>query len=96
MHLVTLTGPGGTGKTRLSLEVGRAVLDDFRHGVYFIDLAKVRDPALVVSTAAHTLGIREGGGQPPLESLKEALAAKEMLLIFDNFEQVTAAAEDIA
>ena len=96
VRLVTLTGPGGTGKTRLGLEIGRAVLDDFRHGVYFIDLAKVSDPALVVSTTAHTLGIREGGGQPALGSLTEALAAKEMLLIFDNFEQVTAAAEDIA
>jgi predicted ATPase/Tfp pilus assembly protein PilF len=95
VRLVTLTGPGGTGKTRLSLEVGRALLDQFPHGVYFIDLAQVSDPSLVASTTAHTLGIREGGGQPPLETLKDYLAAREMLLIFDNFEQVTAAGAEI-
>jgi predicted ATPase/Tfp pilus assembly protein PilF len=95
-RLVSLTGPGGTGKTRLSLEAGRACLDLFSDGVYFIDLAQIRDPSLVAPTIAHTLGIREGGGQPPLETLKGYLGEKEMLLIFDNFEQVTAAAPDVA
>jgi predicted ATPase len=96
VRLVTLTGPGGTGKTRLGLEVGRALLHQFPHGVYFIDLAQVNDPSLVASTTAHTLGIREGGGQPPLETLKDYLAAREMLLIFDNFEQVTAAGTELS
>ena len=71
-------------------------MDRFPQGVYFIDLARISDPSLVVSTAAHTIGIREGGGQPPLEILKDYLASQEMLLIFDNFEQVTGAAPDIA
>lgn len=96
VRLVTLTGPGGTGKTRLSLEAGRALLDRFSNGVYFIDLAQISDPSLVSSTIAHTLGIREGGGQPPLEKLKDYLGDKEMLLIFDNFEQITVAAPDVA
>jgi len=96
VRLVTLTGPGGTGKTRLSLEVGRANLEVFSDGVYFIDLAQIKDPSLVSPTIAHTLGIREGGGQPPLETLKGYLMNKEMLLIFDNFEQVTAAVPDVA
>jgi len=96
VRLVSLTGPGGTGKTRLSLEAGRACLDRFSDGVYFIDLAQIRDPSLVAPTIAHTLGIREGGGQPPLETLKGYLGDKDMLLIFDNFEQVTAAASDVA
>jgi predicted ATPase len=91
-RLVTLTGPGGTGKTRLGLELGRALLDHFAHGVYFIDLAPVRDPDLVATTAAHAIGIREGGSRPPLENLKEYLANKETLLLFDNFEQIIAAA----
>jgi len=96
VRLVTLTGPGGTGKTRLGLEVGRALLNQFNHGVYFIDLAQINDPSLVASTTAHTIGIREGGGQPPLETLKDYLAAREMLLIFDNFEQVSGASQDIS
>jgi predicted ATPase len=96
VRLVTLTGPGGTGKTRLSLEIGRSLLDHFRHGVFFIDLAKVTDPALVLTTTAHTLGIREGGGVPSIEKLKDYLGSRQILLIFDNFEQVTAAAPDLA
>ncbi len=96
VRLVSLTGPGGTGKTRLGLEAGRALLDSFPQGVYFIDLAQVSDPSLVSTTIAHTMGIREGGGRPPLESLIVYLAASEMLLIIDNFEQVTQAATDIS
>ena len=96
VRMVTLTGPGGTGKTRLSIEAGRAMLERFPHGVFFIDLAGVGDPSLVPAAAAHTIGIREGGGQPPLETLKDYLDNKEMLLIFDNFEQVTGAAGDMS
>ena len=96
VRLVSLTGPGGTGKTRLSLEAGRALLDRFPQGVYFVDLAQINDPSLVSATTAHTIGIREGGGRPPLETLKDYLAGRGMLLIFDNFEQVVGAAADIS
>ena len=95
VRLVSLTGPGGTGKTRLSLETGRALLDHFHDGVYFIDLAQISDPSLLSSITAHTIGIREGGGQPPSEILKDYLVAKEMLLIFDNFEQIIEAAQEV-
>jgi predicted ATPase/Tfp pilus assembly protein PilF len=92
VRMVTLTGPGGTGKTRLGLEAARAMLDHFPHGVYFVDLAPITDPVLVATTAAHALDIREGGGRPPLENLKDYLANRQALLFFDNFEQVIDAA----
>lgn len=92
VRLVTLTGPGGTGKTRLSLEIGHTSLEQFPDGVYFIDLAPITDPGLVPTTVAHTLGLREGGGRPPFDSLKEYLSGRRMLLILDNLEQVIAAA----
>ncbi len=95
-HLVTLTGPGGTGKTRLGLEVARATLQQFPDGVHFVDLAPIRDPALVATTTAHVLGIREGGGRPSLEKLKDYLSDKQMLLFFDNFEQIVEAAPVVA
>ncbi len=95
-RLVTLTGPGGTGKTRLCLEIGRALRDRFPHGVFFVDLAPITDPALVASTIAHTMGIREGGGRPAFENLKEYLADKEALLLLDNLEQVVSAAPVVA
>jgi predicted ATPase/class 3 adenylate cyclase len=96
VRLLTLTGPGGTGKTRLSLEASRALLEEFAHGVFFVDLASIEDPALTASTIAHTLGVREGGGAPPLENLKAYLSDKKMLLILDNFEQIPAAAPQVA
>ncbi len=96
VRLVTLTGPGGTGKTRLSLEVGHELSERFPDGIYFIDLAPISDPGLVPSTIAHTLGLREGGGRPLLENLKDYLADKAMLLILDNLEQVIAVAPFIA
>lgn len=95
-RIVTLTGPGGTGKTRLAVETARGLLDEFPHGVFFVDLAELTEPAQVLPTAAHTLGIREGGGRPVTEKLKDYLARHEMLLIFDNFEQVTGAALALA
>jgi predicted ATPase len=96
VRLVSLTGPGGTGKTRLALEAARRLEKEFPQGAFFIDLAGLRDPARVVPTAAHTLGFREGGGQAPLQKLKDFLASREMLLIFDNFEQVAEAAMDLS
>lgn len=95
-RLVTLTGPGGTGKTRLSLEVGAELLEDHPQGVYFVDLAPITDPALVATTIAHAMGIREGGGRPPLENLKDFLADRRMLLLLDNFEQIVEAAPLVA
>jgi predicted ATPase/class 3 adenylate cyclase len=92
VRLVTITGPGGAGKTRLALEVGLKLLNQFPHGVYFVDMAPLTDPGLVPTTIAHTLGLREGGGRPPFDSLKEYLAGKQLLLILDNLEQIIAAA----
>jgi len=96
VRLVTLTGPGGTGKTRLSLEVGHALRPRFPHGVYFVDLAPITDPGLVASTIAHTMGIREGGDQPVFDNLKEYLAGRQICLILDNLEQVISAAPVVA
>jgi predicted ATPase/class 3 adenylate cyclase len=89
---VTLTGPGGTGKTRLSLEVAGKLLEDFPQGVYFVDLAPIHDPGLLATTIVHAMGIREGGGRPPLESLQDFLADRRLLLLLDNFEQIVEAA----
>lgn len=96
VRLVTLSGPGGTGKTRLGLQVAANLLDDFQHGVYFVNLAPVRDAGLVVSTIAKTLGVRESSGQPLFENLQQHLREKQMLLLFDNFEQVVSAAPLVA
>ncbi len=96
VRLVTLTGPGGTGKTSLALEVGRLVRDQFADGVFFVDLAQTTDPALVSVTIAHAMGIREGGGRPLLETLQEFLSTKNLLLVLDNLEQVIVAAKDIS
>ncbi|HEX2069685.1 MAG TPA: adenylate/guanylate cyclase domain-containing protein, partial [Actinomycetota bacterium] len=95
-RLLTLTGPGGTGKTRLSIQVGQDVLGSFEHGVYFVALATIEDPLLVPSTVAHTLGLAEEGTRPIVESLEEHLRDRELLLILDNFEQVTEAATVVA
>jgi predicted ATPase/class 3 adenylate cyclase/DNA-binding XRE family transcriptional regulator len=138
VRLITLTGPGGTGKTRLAIEAaaqllalspssspapsidgqsdatatqergaeappllsqrerglgGESLLPD---GVWFVDLAPISDPSLVASTIAHAFGLRELGGQPIQEMLKQYLRAKGMLLLLDNFEQLIAAAPLIA
>lgn len=91
-RLLTFTGPGGTGKTRLALQVAADLLDEFSEGVFFVSLAAIRDPALVASAIAQTLGVREAGGQPLSESLKAHLRVKQRLLLLDNFEHVIAAA----
>jgi predicted ATPase/class 3 adenylate cyclase len=96
VRLVTLTGPGGTGKTRLGLQVAADLLDDFPDGVFFVDLAPLRDPDLVVTTIAQALGVQEAGGQPLLEAVKAYLREKQLLLLLDNFEQVIAAAQNVA
>jgi predicted ATPase/class 3 adenylate cyclase len=88
VRLLTLTGPGGTGKTRLSQESAASMLNSFPDGVYFIPLAPISDPELVPTTIARAIGVREGGGLPPLENLKSYLKDKQLLLLLDNFEQV--------
>jgi predicted ATPase/serine/threonine protein kinase/DNA-binding CsgD family transcriptional regulator len=95
VRLVTLTGPGGTGKTRLGLQVAAELSDSFAGGVFFVNLAPINDPVLVVPTIAETIGIREGAGQSLLERLKEDLRPKQMLLLLDNFEQVVSAAAQV-
>ena len=95
-RLVTLTGPGGTGKTRLSLQVAASLLDAFADGVFVVALAPVIDPSLVPATIAGTLEVRETAGKFPLESLKNALHEQHLLLVLDNFEQVVPAAAVVA
>ena len=96
VRLLTLTGPGGTGKTRLGLQVAADLLENFASGGFFVPLAAIRDPALVASSIARTLGIQEKADQVLRESLKESLRDQQMLLVLDNFEQVVAAAPLVA
>jgi class 3 adenylate cyclase len=91
VRLVTLTGPGGTGKTRLGLQVAAELCDLFTDGVYFVNLAPISDPEFIVPTIAQALGIREVAGQPLLDHLKGELQQKQLLLVLDNFEQVVSA-----
>jgi predicted ATPase/class 3 adenylate cyclase len=95
-RMLTLTGPGGVGKTRLALQVGAELLDDFADGVYLVTLAAVSDPALAPATIAQTLRVTESDAQPPLENLKRWLRDRQILLILDNFEQILAAAPQVA
>jgi predicted ATPase/DNA-binding CsgD family transcriptional regulator len=92
VRLVTLTGPGGTGKTRLGLQVAAELSDLFSDGVYFVNLAPISDAEFVVPTIAQTLGIREVADQSLLDRVKEELRQKQMLLLLDNFEQVMGSA----
>src|SRR4051812_11993580 len=91
-RLVTLTGPGGTGKTRLGLQVAADFLDDFEHGAFLVELAPISDPALVPSTIAQVLGVRDVGSRPIVDTLKEHLRSRSVVLLLDNFEQVLPAA----
>jgi predicted ATPase/class 3 adenylate cyclase len=90
-RLVTLTGPGGTGKTRLSLQVAAAAVDDFPDGVFFVPLESVRDPALVASRIAGEIGIAESGRRSTQEVLVDWLTGKTVLFVLDNLEQVLSA-----
>jgi predicted ATPase/DNA-binding CsgD family transcriptional regulator len=90
--LLTLTGPGGIGKTRLGLQVAAELRDDFVDGIHFVNLAPISDHSLVAATIAQALEVRERGGQPLIERLKEELRGKQALLLLDNFEQVVEAA----
>ncbi len=95
-RLLTLTGPGGTGKTRLSLQVGARVADRYPDGVFFVSLSSLRDPELVPATIAQELGLADRGGLSPMDAVTEHVRRRRMLLILDNFEQVTDAAPRVA
>ncbi len=96
VRLLTLTGRGGAGKTRLALQVAASVVEQFDNGVFFVSLAPVRDWELVVPTIAQTLGLREQSGESVIETLTEYLRDKQLLLVLDNLEQVVAAAPVLA
>jgi predicted ATPase len=94
--LVTLTGPGGIGKTRLSLQIAAELLEAFADGVWLVDLAPISDPVLVTSAIATTLGVQQVGDTPLLATLITFLRDKQLLLVLDNFEQVVTAAPILA
>ena len=96
IRLLTLTGPGGVGKTRLAVEVARHATDSFPDAVWFVDLAPVRDSGLVVLVTARTLGLRDSGDAGAGDWLREFLRGKRALLVLDNLEHVVAAAPDVA
>ena len=90
-RLLTLTGPGGTGKTRLALQLAAEASDDFPDGVFFVALEAVREPGLVPASIAAALGLSSASGGTPEQRLIEHLRDRQLLLVLDNFEQVVAA-----
>lgn len=95
-RLLTLTGPGGTGKTRLAIRVAEEVIAEFEHGCWFVPLHALRDPDLVPSTIAGSLGVQIAGDRPVISALEDWLSQRELLLVLDNFEQVGRAAPSVA
>jgi predicted ATPase/DNA-binding CsgD family transcriptional regulator len=96
LRLLTLTGPGGVGKTHLALAAAQAVSAEFADGVCFVPLASISDAELVLPTLANALGVREGGDGYLLERLQVHLGQQQLLLLLDNFEQLVAAAPQLA
>jgi predicted ATPase/transcriptional regulator with XRE-family HTH domain len=96
VRLLTLTGPGGSGKTRLALAVAEQLVESFRDGVTFVAFAHISDPELVLPTIARTLGLLESDGPTLRESLNSVLRTQQRLLLLDNFEQVLAAITEVA
>jgi predicted ATPase len=96
VRLVTLTGPGGTGKTRLALHAAAEAVESFPHGVWFVSLEAVSDSALLLPTIAQTLGLYESGDRPLEDALHEYLRGRRALLVLDNFEQLLDAARAVS
>ncbi len=96
VRLVTLTGPGGVGKTRLALEVAERLQDEFADGTTFVSMAVLAEPDLLLSSIAQSIGLRESGEKPLLERLATALADLDFLLVLDSLEHLLAAASDVA
>jgi predicted ATPase/DNA-binding CsgD family transcriptional regulator len=95
VRLLTLTGPGGVGKTRLALRLAADLAADFPDGVAFVGLAQIADPALVLPAVARAVGVREAGERPLLDRVREALRSSSALLVLDNFEQVVDAGPSV-
>jgi predicted ATPase/class 3 adenylate cyclase len=95
IRLLTLTGPGGVGKTRLALQAAADLLDEFRHGAFFVSLAPIRDPTLVIPTIAKVLAVTEGAGRSLSEAVGEFLRERQLLLVLDNFEHVVGVAPEV-
>jgi predicted ATPase/class 3 adenylate cyclase len=95
-RVVTVTGTGGTGKTRLALQTAAEAIDSFPDGVFFVPLAAVTDPELVLPAIAAAVGVREVAGQSLAERLKQHFVAARLLLVLDNFEQLLPAARNVA
>lgn len=87
-RLLTLTGVGGSGKTRLAIHIARVVLSDFEHGAWWVDLAPLSDPALVPQAVAQVLGVQESPQRPPTDSLRQAIHDRQMLVVLDNCEHL--------
>ncbi|HZM84458.1 MAG TPA: BTAD domain-containing putative transcriptional regulator [Candidatus Limnocylindrales bacterium] len=96
IRLVTLCGPGGVGKTRLAIQVAGEITTDFPDGVYFVGLASIKHPALILPVIAHTLGVRETSGLPLAEAIKEWLRDRRVLVVLDNFEHLLGSAPIVA
>jgi predicted ATPase/DNA-binding SARP family transcriptional activator len=96
VRLLTLTGPGGAGKTRLALEAVNALADELPDGAFFVPLDTIRDPALLLPAIAQAVGVRESGDRPLLAGLRERLAGQHVLVLLDNFEQLAGEARLLA
>ena len=94
-RLLTFTGPGGTGKTRLAIQTATGLLDEFADGCFFVPLSPISDPSLVLSSIPQVLGVQEAGDRPIGETLNEYLEPKELLLVLDNFEQIVEAGSSV-
>ena len=95
-RLLTLTGPGGAGKTRLAIEAANALAGELPDGAFFVPLDAIRDPALLLPAIAHALAVRERGEEPLLDSLRTRLSGRRALILLDNFEQLAATAPLLA
>jgi predicted ATPase/class 3 adenylate cyclase len=96
VRLLTLTGPGGIGKTRLALQAGADEIDRFDDGVFFVDLSAARDPDAAFEAIVRVVGLRGTGDEAPFEVLMQRLPGRQMLLLLDNFEQIMGAAQGLA